>query len=97
MSHRFKTFVDRCIYDQNDRVTIFQLPNLPLVVFIVASTLAKLFDHCAIDDLLKVVAFGAIFTWSWLEIFDGVNYFRRVLGLVVLILSVMTAIGLLNR
>jgi len=26
-----------------------------------------------------------LFTWAWQELFEGVNYFRRALGLVVLI------------
>ena len=39
--------------------------------------------------LLDTVAFGALFTWAWLELFDGVNYFRRALGLVVLTVAVL--------
>lgn len=34
--------------------------------------------------LVNVLAFGTIFTWAWLELFRGVNYFRRSLGLIVL-------------
>ncbi|MBD1942562.1 hypothetical protein H6F50_09370 [Coleofasciculus sp. FACHB-712] len=34
-------------------------------------------------DLMQVGS-GALFTWAWQEFFDGVNYFRRALGLVVL-------------
>lgn len=29
----------------------------------------------------QLFAFGALFTWAWQELFDGVNYFRQVLGL----------------
>ncbi|HEY9908282.1 MAG TPA: hypothetical protein V6D18_11845 [Thermosynechococcaceae cyanobacterium] len=31
------------------------------------------------------MAFGSLFTWAWLELFQGVNYFRRSLGLIVLL------------
>jgi hypothetical protein len=34
---------------------------------------------------LEALAFGSLFTWAWLELFQGVNYFRRALGLGVLI------------
>ncbi len=35
--------------------------------------------------MLDVVANGSLFTWAWMELFQGVNYFRRSLGLIVLI------------
>jgi hypothetical protein len=34
---------------------------------------------------LEVLAFGSLFTWAWEELFQGVNYFRRALGLLVLV------------
>jgi hypothetical protein len=34
---------------------------------------------------LDAIAFGSLFTWAWQELFEGVNYFHRALGLVVLI------------
>jgi hypothetical protein len=33
---------------------------------------------------LDVLAFGSLFTWAWEELFQGVNYFRRALGFLVL-------------
>jgi hypothetical protein len=44
-----------------------------------------IFTKGALFEGLDVIAFGAIFTWAWLELFDGVNYFRRALGATVLI------------
>ncbi len=38
------------------------------------------------------IAFGALFTWAWLEVFQGVNYFRRALGLVVLIETIIAKV-----
>jgi hypothetical protein len=37
--------------------------------------------HAALDT----IAFSSWFPWAWLEIFDGVNYFRRALGSLVMI------------
>jgi len=31
------------------------------------------------------IAFGCLFTWAWQELFQCVNYFRRFLGLIVLV------------
>nr|WP_223805582.1 hypothetical protein [Pseudanabaena sp. UWO310] len=41
-----------------------------------------------VNSGLSLLAFGALFTWAWLELFDGVNYFRRLLGLLVLLLAI---------
>jgi len=38
----------------------------------------------SIQPTLELVAFGALFTWAWLEIFDGANWFRRLLGITVM-------------
>jgi hypothetical protein len=42
---------------------------------------------------LAAVAYGSLFTWAWLELFQGVNYFRRSLGLLVLV-GVVILLGL---
>jgi hypothetical protein len=35
--------------------------------------------------VLDILANGSLFTWAWMELFQGVNYFRRGLGLAVFI------------
>ena len=64
------------------KYVIVQKPNLVIWVWFVSFILAKLFSKYILFDL---VAFGAIFTWAWLEIFDGVNNFRKGLGIFVMI------------
>jgi hypothetical protein len=49
--------------------------------------------HGKLHDFLTLVAFGAIFTWAWLETFSGVNNFRRGLGIVVLIISLYSRLN----
>lgn len=61
------------------------MPNLPLIVWIVTSLLALVFPSGKINTALDLLANGSLFTWAWLELFQGVNYFRRALGLAVLI------------
>jgi len=56
-----------------------------LVVWLVARFLGIFVHHGRSARLVDVVAFGALFTWSWLELFDGAAYVRRLLGLVVLL------------
>lgn len=79
------TLVDKTFRDSDGNIVIAQMPNLPLIVWIVTSLLALIFPSGTINTVLDVLANGSLFTWAWLELFQGVNYFRRALGLVVLI------------
>jgi hypothetical protein len=38
-----------------------------------------------INTGLEMIAFASLFTWAWGELFEGVNYFRRGLGLMVIL------------
>ncbi|MBW4424909.1 MAG: hypothetical protein KME50_10760 [Nostoc desertorum CM1-VF14] len=79
------TLVDKTFRDNDGNIVLAQMPNLPLIVWIVTSSLTLIFTSGKINTVLDVVATGSLFTWAWLELFQGVNYFRRALGLAVLI------------
>ena len=78
------SFTDKCFKDKDGRVILIQRPNLPLIVWFIGLMASKLVSIGIVHDLASIISFGAIFTWAWLELFQGVNYFRRVLGLVVM-------------
>lgn len=80
---------DRFWKDKHGKVVLWQNPNIPLWTWIIATALTYLLPTGKPQDIAKIIAFGAIFAWSWLEISSGVNYFRRTLGLIVLILSIL--------
>ncbi|MES2971342.1 MAG: hypothetical protein V4702_03415 [Patescibacteria group bacterium] len=82
---------DKAWNDEDGRLTIWQTPNIPLITWLLASVGLRLFRNGTLHALLDVVAFGSIFTWSYLEIRLGTSYFRKILGL-----TVMAAI-ILNR
>jgi hypothetical protein len=79
------TFFDRVFRDREGKIVLVQLPNLTITVWAVASLLKLILTTGKINLGLDVVAFGSLFTWAWEEIFQGVNYFRRALGLLVII------------
>jgi hypothetical protein len=79
------TLLDKTFRDDNGNIVIAQPPNLPLIVWIVTSLLTLVFPSGTINTVLSFLANGSLFTWAWLELFEGVNYFRRALGLAVLI------------
>ncbi len=75
-SHFFK--------DKNGKIAVAQLPNPPLIAFLVFRFL-QMVASGTLQQMASVVAFGSLFTWAWLELFQGENYFRRLLGIVVLV------------
>jgi hypothetical protein len=70
---------------QTGRITIGQMPNLPLWIFIIAAALRAVIDPTGgARTALHVVATGALIWWAVDEIVRGVNPWRRILGAVVL-------------
>ena len=82
-----KTFVDKCIRNDKGEITVFQKPNLPILVWVMATIITK-FSHGSIQNFFSIIAFGSLFTWGWLELFSGANYLRKILGLLILCLAV---------
>ncbi len=79
------TLFDRTFRDSEGKIVLAQTPNLPLLVWLAATLLQLIPTSGNIVTGLDLVAFGSLFTWAWQELFQGVNYFRRALGLVVLV------------
>jgi NAD(P)H-dependent FMN reductase len=79
------TVFNQVFRDSEGKIVLAQMPNLPLTVWFVASLLKVIFTTDRINVGLDVLAFGSLFTWAWEELFQGVNYFRRALGLIVLV------------
>jgi hypothetical protein len=76
--------------DKQGRIVLFQAPNSPLICWFILVILDFFWssNQPKIHYLFHMLRFGFIFTWAWLEITSGVNYFRRALGLLVLILAI---------
>ncbi|MEH2043629.1 hypothetical protein [Nostoc sp.] len=79
------TLVDKTFRDSNGKIVLAEMPNPPLILWIVVSLLTLVFTSGKINTVLDFLANGSLFTWAWMELFQGVNYFRRALGLAVLI------------
>ena len=80
-----ETLFDKFFRDDQGNIVIAQPPNPPIIVWGVASLLKLVFTSGLVNVGLDLIAFGSLFTWAWMELFQGVNYFRRTLGFVVLV------------
>lgn len=78
--------------DKHGKVVLWQSPNVLLVAWFIFTLLSKIMLGDKLQTLAGVMAFGVIFTWGWLEATTGVNYFRRLLGIIVMVASVYSKI-----
>jgi hypothetical protein len=77
------------------RFPIVQFPNLPLAIGLLAGV-ASDFTDAAAHRYLESISYLALAIWAYQELTEGVNWFRRLLGLaftVVLVVRVARAIG----
>jgi len=81
--------LDRIFKDKNGKIVLGQFPNIPLITYIFAWLLSKV-TQGLIQQSFEALAFGALFVFAWLELFEGVNYFRRALGLVIILLIIVS-------
>lgn len=91
------TLFDRIFRDSEGNIVIAQPPNLPILVGIAATFLQFILPSGKIQTAFELIAFGALFTWAWQELFQGVNYFRRSLGLIGLVSIIALGLNLLTQ
>lgn len=81
---------DKFWKDDKGNYVIWQWPNKFLIAWAIL-TLISLFINGTISTIVWWLALIDLAIWAGLEIWKGVNYFRRVLGVVVLIMTLMAA------
>lgn len=84
---------DRIFRGSAGNIVIAQPPNLPLLIAFTATILQFILPSGKLQAAASLVAFGTWYTWAWLEIFQGVNYFRRGIGLIVLVSLLVLALN----
>ena len=74
---------------------LVQVPNPPLLAALVALLVADL-THGSVHAYARAVFYVGLAAWAWLELADGANWVRRVLGaaaLVYVVAKVGVALG----
>ena len=78
---------------ESGRMTIAQRPNPPLLLFLVATGVRlALHPRGATAAVVGGVATLGLVVWAMFEVARGVNPFRRMLGLLVLIVQLVALI-----
>jgi uncharacterized membrane protein len=85
-----QTSLDRFFQDDKGNIVIAHPPNIPIIVWALSSVLKLVVNNGNLYSNLDAIAFGSIFVWSLMELFQGESAFRRTLGLVALIATIFT-------
>ena len=85
---QFKDVADKWTRDKHGKTVLYQRPNAAIVTWFVAMVFAWIFTG-RWEHLASMVSFGALFTWAWMEIFQGASMFRRGLGTIVMLLLLL--------
>ena len=87
-----RTLSDKIWRDKNGDVAIAQKPNAPIIVWVLLRLIAFVVKHGTVHSAALLLSSIVLVYWASLELFHGVNYFRRGLGLVVLLVSIISII-----
>lgn len=73
----------RFFRDKNGNIVIAQFPNLPLIGWFICFCISRIipFGNQHLSESFYILSLCFLFTWSYLELTQGVNYFRKCLGL----------------
>ncbi len=84
---RKETFGDRFWLDGEGKLTIWQRPNVPLIIWIVTIFVQIVFGASSqLSQISKAIGAISLIIWALLEMIRGDSYFRQLLGIFVLIL-----------
>lgn len=77
--------------DDKGNIVIWQWPNIWLIGWAILTFISLVLTG-SVSKFFMWAGEASLLVWSLLEILKGVNYFRRLLGFVVLIYLIMTVI-----
>lgn len=80
--------------NQKDKFTIVQFPNIYLWVMILSWLIFSL-SSGIISGLARTVFTVSAIIWSYLEVTSGVNWFRKLLGIIVMGLMFLDIVRLI--
>lgn len=85
MSKQQTTLFDKIFRNKTGKIVIFQVPNVPLAVWLACAVLQRFATEGKAHTGLQLLGQAALATWAYLEIRNGDNLFRRIFGGIVMI------------
>src|SRR5438045_3805352 len=83
--NRPRTFNEKFWHNDQNEFLVWQSPNLFLKIWIACTVVNWFLTINWFQRALAWVGLVSLIVWAGLELFQGANYFRRLLGLLVLL------------
>lgn len=87
-----KSFDQKFWEDSHGRVVVWQKPNKFLIVWFVTTVLTWFTPAGWFERIVGTISLAALVVWAIIEVFSGVNYFRRTIGFLVLLTLVLVRV-----
>ena len=81
--------INKCIRDKNNKIVLWQRPNLLIIGWFLCILAARLFHTKHLHTGVANLGTGLLFVWAYLETTQGASHFRRLLGIIVAAAIVM--------
>lgn len=85
MRQTFNTLWAKFSQDKDGNTVLWQWPNPPVIGWAFFRVLAHLASTPRLRSGFDFIAEVFLFTWAYLEITQGTSYFRRLLGILIMI------------
>ena len=92
MSQKQRSFSDRFWNNKNGEFVVWQRPNPLLWIWIVTVVLGLFLPAGDLAGAVSLIGKIAIVMWGLLEVLWGASYFRRLLGLGVVLLPLVVVL-----
>jgi len=89
---RERSLWDKIWKDATDSVVIVQMPNVWIILWVIFDAISLFVSSARVAEVTSWIASASLAVWALLEIFKGANYFRRALGIVILVFVIMTVV-----
>ena len=89
MTQTQQTFVDKFFKDSEGKVVLVQSPNWSIIGWFSSKLIGYIHLPTQYHNGFVFLETAFLFAWAGSELFTGANYFRRALGLLVLIFIVL--------
>lgn len=83
-------FIEKCFKDKDGKFVFGQFPNIPIMIWAVSRIVevSNIFE--TYNQQFSFIGNSFLVVWAWLELRYGVNYFRRSIGLIALIIFLVS-------
>ena len=81
---RVRSIYTALFKDKDGKIVIAQFPNAPLLLWLATILISQFVENQNTLTILSIIGTIALAVWAILEIYSGVNLFRKILGTAVL-------------